>query len=95
MTLENQIIEEIEEQPEGLNIKTSEEAIYVYKNYSKQKIEQRDEIQRRNACKPEWIIRDDIVVSGMSGRFPGLLVLLDRILIIEFVLQTSTIWYRE
>ncbi|KAF7494247.1 Fatty acid synthase [Sarcoptes scabiei] len=70
MTLENQIIEEIEEQPEGLNIKTSEEAIYVYKNYSKQKIEQRDEIQRRNACKPEWIIRDDIVVSGMSGRFP-------------------------
>lgn len=61
--------EDQDELPEGVNIVTSEEAIYVYKNYSEKHLQERAQYRARQKM-PNWCMTEDIVVSGMSGRFP-------------------------
>ena len=68
MTLQNE--KEQDELPEGVNIATSEDAIYVFKNYSSKQNEQRAQIRARRKI-PNWLVKEDFVISGMSGRFPG------------------------
>ena len=70
MTIENEnIITNEEELPEGVNFVTSEDAIYVYKNYSPKQLEQRVQYRAKQKL-PEWMVKEDIVISGISGRFP-------------------------
>ncbi|OTF84016.1 hypothetical protein BLA29_011129, partial [Euroglyphus maynei] len=55
--------------PDGLNDTASDMAQYVYKQYGVEKKAQRDFI-RENIIIPEWKMKEELVVSGMSGRFP-------------------------
>lgn len=55
--------------PEALNESKSYEAQYVYKQYSPEKKAERA-FTRNNIKLPEWQMKEELVVSGMSGRFP-------------------------
>lgn len=54
---------------EDLNDLKSDEAQYVYKQYGPEKKAERD-LMRNNISIPEWKIKEELVISGMSGRFP-------------------------
>lgn len=60
-----------QEDEDYAEFKLPEDTLFVFKNYSPQKIEQRSEIKAKLHM-PIWNLKEDIVVSGMSGRFPGL-----------------------
>lgn len=62
--------EEQEELPEGVNFATSEDAVFVFKNYSPKQEEERKAYRARQKM-PDWEVKEDMVISGMSGRFPG------------------------
>ena len=57
------------QQHEEWDIATSDEAVYAFKSYSPQQLEQRA-LYRARQVMPDWAVKEDIVISGMSGRFP-------------------------
>lgn len=60
----------LEEDPER-EFNLPEDILFVYKNYPPNKADER--LKRRNAIEmPKWDVKDDIVVTGIAGRFPGL-----------------------
>lgn len=67
MTLEDLEQENIAE----AKANTSDEAIYVFKNYSQSEIEQRAKWKTKCTTMPRWFVKEDFVISGVSGKFPG------------------------